>query len=48
MKSPKSFDAAGDKFAWGSWEGVEAMGGFEASFGPASKNPPPLSGGEVT
>ena len=24
------------------------MAGFEANFGPASKNPPPLRGGDVT
>lgn len=44
LKSPKSFTALVDKLACG---GLEVVGGFGAGFGPVSKNPPPLSGGDV-
>lgn len=48
LKSPKSFEALGVKLAWGAWGGFDAIADFEASFGPASKKPPPLRGGDVT
>ena len=48
LKSPKSFEALGVKLAWGTCGGFDAIAGFEANFGPASKKPPPLRGGDVT
>lgn len=48
LKSPKSFEALGVKLAWGNCGGFDAFAGFEASFGPVSKKPPPLRGGDVT
>lgn len=48
LKSPKSFEALGVKLAWGTCGGLDAIAGFEVSFGPASKKPPPLRGGDVT
>ena len=47
LKSPKSFDESGSGFAWGNWGGLEAIGALDANFGPASKKPPPLKGGDV-
>ena len=44
LKSPKSFEELGAKLARGTCGGFDAMAGFEASFGPVSKKPPPLSG----
>ncbi len=48
LKSPKSFEALGVKLACGICGTFDAIAGFEASFGPASKKPPPLRGGDVT
>ena len=48
LKSPKSFDEFGARLASGFCGGFEAIEGIDASFGPASKNPPPLRGGDVT
>ena len=48
LKSPKSFDVLGVKLAWDICGGLDAIGGFEVSFGPASKKPPPLRGVDVT
>lgn len=48
LKSPKSFEALGVKLAWGICGGFDAIAGFDDSFGPASKKPPPLRGGDVT
>ena len=48
LKSPKSLEALGARLAWAACGGFDAIGGFEASFGPASKKPPPLRGGDVT
>lgn len=47
LKSPKSFEALGVKLAWGTCGALDAIAGFEASFGLASKKPPPLKGGDV-
>ena len=47
LKSPKSLEALGAKLAWGVCGAFDAIVGFEASLGPASKKPPPLRGGEV-
>ena len=44
LKSPKSFEEFGAKFAWGVCGAFDAIAGFEASLGPASKKPPPLRG----
>lgn len=48
LKSPKSFEALGVRLAWGTCGGLDAIAGFEASFEPASKKPPPLRDGDVT
>lgn len=48
LKSPKSFEAFGVNLAWGTCGGFDAIAGFDASFGPTSKKPPPLRGGDVT
>ena len=48
LKSPKSLETLGAKLAWGACGGLDAIAGFEASFGPVSKKPPPLRGGDVT
>ena len=47
LKSPKSLEALGAKLAWGVCGAFDAIAGFEASLGPASKKPPPLRGGDV-
>ena len=48
LKSPKSFESSGDGFGSTVCGGLDAIDGFVACFGPVSKNPPPLNGGEVT
>lgn len=48
LKSPKSLEALGARTAWGACGGFNAIAGFEASLGLASKKPPPLRGGDVT
>ena len=48
LKSPKSYEALGVKLAWDTGGGLDATVGFEISFGPASKKPPPLRGVDVT
>ena len=47
LKSPKSLEALGAKLAWGVCGAFDAIAGFEANLGPASKKPPPLRGGDV-
>ena len=47
LKSPKSFESSDERFAWGFCRALDVMAGFDASFGPASKKPPPLTGGDV-
>lgn len=47
-KSPKSLDRAGARLAFGFWAGLDAREGSEFSFGPGSKNPPPLKDEDVT
>ena len=44
LKSPKSFEELGVKFACGFWTGFDPIEGIDGCFGPASKNPPPLKG----
>ena len=48
LKSPKSLEPLGARLVWGACGGFDAIAGFEASFGPASKKPPPLRCGDVT
>ena len=48
LKSPKSFEALGVRLACGTSGVFEAIAGFGAGLGPASKKPPPLKGEEVT